>query len=337
MKPGIYLKDKIFEIALLFFALITIEILLFCYPVDAMIRIYIPVSILAAVSIGMTVEYQIKKHYYNRLSELEELDQKYLITEVVEEPSFAEGKILYEILQETEKSRLENVSAMRRQREDYKDYIEMWIHEVKLPIAGARLILENHPEFKATKIGDELDRIEAYTEQALYYARSSTVEKDYLIRKCSLKEIVNAAVRKNKRNLIASRFRIDIRDVDKEVYADSKWMIFILGQIIGNSIKYSAKEDRQLSFSAEEKDELVILSVRDNGIGIEDSEQGRVFDKGFTGTNGRLSESKSTGLGLYLCKTLCEKMGIGIALTSEYGKFTEVQILFPKGSHTDFE
>ncbi len=226
MKPGNYLKDKIFEIAFLFFALITIEILLYCYPVDAMIRIYIPVSILAAVSIGMTVEYQIKKHYYNRLSDrLAELDQKYLITEVVEEPSFAEGKILYEILQETEKSRLENVSAMRRQREDYKDYIEMWIHEVKLPIAGARLILENHPEFKATKIGDELDRIEAYTEQALYYARSSTVEKDYLIRKCSLKEIVNAAVRKNKRNLIASRFRIDIRDVDKEVYADSKWMI----------------------------------------------------------------------------------------------------------------
>lgn len=215
---------------------------------------------------------------------------------------------------------------------DYKEYIEMWIHEVKLPIATSKMIIENNKNEITKSIEEELDKIENYTEQALFYARSNTVEKDYYIKKCKLKNIVNESIRKNKNVLIQEKMEINLHDLDFEVNTDSKWVIFILNQLIQNSIKYMNKEiDSKLEIYSTKKKENVILHFIDNGIGIKKEELSRVFDKGFTGTNGRLLGQKSTGIGLYLCKKLSNKLGIDIEILSSRDG-TEVILIFPFGS-----
>ena len=231
---------------------------------------------------------------------------------------------------------IENVNKYKKIQEEYKEYIELWIHEIKIPIATSKMIIENNKSEAGRSIDEELDKVEDYIEQALYYARSNTVEKDYIIGKVELREIVNTAVIKNKNLLITNKVNLDLHGLDRWVYTDSKWMVFILNQIIQNAVKYGRNEDSKLEIFAEEEKEKVILFVKDNGIGIKSSEICRVFEKGFTGENGRIIGKKSTGIGLYLCKKLCEKLEIGLELESEKGVGTKVAITFPMGSYNKF-
>ena len=181
----------------------------------------------------------------NIKNNLEKLDTKYLISEIINTPDFIEGKILKNTIQETGKSMLENVNTYKRLQEDYKEYIELWIHEIKIPIATSKLIIENNKNEITKSIDEELDEIENYTEQALFYARSNTVNKDYVVTKSNLKEIVNEAILKSKRALLSNKISIELNDLEKEVFTDSKWATFIINQIIQNSIKYSKKEDKK--------------------------------------------------------------------------------------------
>ena len=335
MKFKDFIKDKIWLIVLLVLAVLSIEILLLAYHILAIIRIYIALIIIIVVTIALSIEFYKKKNFYNKLKEdLEDLSEKYLISEIINTPDFTEGKILKEVIQETGKSMLENVNIYKRNQEDYKEYIELWIHEIKIPIATSKLIIENNKSKVTRSINEELDKIENYTEQALYYARSNDANKDYIITKTSLKEIVNTAILKNKTSLLSNKVTIELNEnIDKEVYTDSKWAIFILNQIIQNSIKYAKEEDKRIEIFSDEKKDKTILYIKDNGIGIKKGEITRVFDKGFTGENGRLIGKKSTGIGLYLCKKLCDKLGLGIELNSEVDVGTEVRIIFPKNSY----
>lgn len=333
-----YIKDRLLLIVLLLLAILSIETLLFAYQILPIIRIYIAVILILVVAIAMGIEYYKKKNFYNKLKQdLEELNEKYLISEIINTPNFTEGKILKEVILETGKSMLENVNIYKNIQEDYKEYIELWIHEIKIPIATSKLIIENNKSNVTRSINEELDKIDNYTEQALYYARSNDANKDYIITKTSLKEIVNMAVLKNKTNLLNNKVTVNLQEgLDKEVYTDSKWAVFILNQIIQNSIKYAKEADKTIEIFSEEKKEKVILYIKDNGIGIKKGEIIRVFDKGFTGENGRIIGKKSTGIGLYLCKKLCDKLGIGIELNSKQNVGTEVRIVFPKNSYTNF-
>ena len=332
-----YLKDKMIYISLLLFAVITIEILLIPYDIQIFIKIYVAVAIIVGFLIGFLVEYYSKKNYYETIkSRIKELQEEYLIMEVLPKADFTEANILEEIIRDIGKSMLENVNKYKYLQEDYKDFIELWIHEIKIPIATSKMIVENNKNEITENINEELDKIDNYTEQALFYARSNTVEKDYIVRKIQLKEIVNASILKNKAQLIQNKISIDIKDLEEIVYTDSKWCIFIINQIIQNSIKYSKRENRQIEIFSEEKKENIILHLKDNGIGIKENELTRVFEKGFTGENGRIIGQKSTGIGLYLCKKLCNKLGLGIELNSEKGEGTEVKIIFPKNSYTNF-
>lgn len=328
-----YLKDKIIYISLLLFAVITIEILLIPYDIQIFIKIYVAVAIIVGFLIGFLVEYYSKKNYYETIkSRIKELQEEYLIMEVLPKADFTEANILEEIIRDIGKSMLENVNKYKYLQEDYKDFIELWIHEIKIPIATSKMIVENNKNEITASIDEELDKIDNYTEQALFYARSNTVEKDYIVRKIQLKEIVNASILKNKAQLIQNKISIDIKDLEEIVYTDSKWCIFIINQIIQNSIKYSKKENRQIEIFSEEKKENIILHLKDNGIGIKESELTRVFEKGFTGENGRITGKKSTGIGLYLCKKLCDKLCIGLELNSKKDEGTEVKLIFPKNS-----
>lgn len=330
-----FLKDKLLTISLLSFGILTIEIFLAIYPIGNFIKIYIPIVIMGLYFISITIEYLNKKRFYRKIENiLEELEEKYLLTELMESPNFTEGKQLKEILEQTNKAMLENVNQYKYLTEDYKEYIELWIHEIKLPLATSKLIIENNKNAATKSIYEELDKVEDYIEQALFYARSNTVEKDYYIKKNRLKDMVNECIKKNKNILIQEKISMNLHDLDIEVNTDSKWIIFILNQLIQNSVKYrKLKENTIIEICAKRGKENVVLYIRDNGIGIEKGEITRVFDKGFTGTNGRISNKKSTGIGLYLCQKLCHKLGIAIELDSVQNEGTEVQLIFPKSSY----
>ena len=329
-----FIKDKLFTTILILFGIITIEIFLLAYQVDNFIRIYIALAIITLYIIGLSIEYIEKRNFYkNIVNMLDELNEKYFITELIKSPNFSEGKILKSILEQTDKSMLENVNKFKYMQEDYKDYIELWIHEIKIPIATSKLIVENNKNEVTKSIDEELTKVENYTEQALFYARSNTVEKDYYIKKVRLKEIVNESIKKNKNALIQDKISLNIHDLDIDVNTDNKWIVFILNQIIQNSTKYKMPEKiLEIEIYAKQNAENVVLYIKDNGIGIKESEITRVFEKGFTGTNGRISGKKSTGIGLYLCKKLCQKLGTDIELTSAKNEGTTVKIIFPKNS-----
>lgn len=334
----LFLREKASTILLLLFGLITIEIFLMAYNVGMFIKIYIPLIIIGLYMISIIIEYFKRKRFYdNLLNMLEKLDEKYLITEIIKTPNFLEGQIFKNSLEQIDKSMLENVNKYKYMTEDYKEYIELWIHEIKIPIATSKMVIENNKNAITKSIDEELDKVENYIEQALFYARSNTVEKDYYIRKVVLKEIVNESIKKNKSSLIQEKISIDIHDLDVEVNTDNKWIVFILNQIIQNSIKYRKKENSVIEIYANQGKENVILYIKDNGIGIKQGEITRVFEKGFTGTNGRLSNKKSTGIGLYLCKKLCNKLGIGIELNSVQNKGTAVMLIFPQSSYIELK
>ena len=337
MKFRDFIKDKILLIVIVILALISIEILLLAYNIGIIAQIYIAIIIILVVSISIFVEYKNKQHFYNQLkANMDELNEKYLISEIIKTPNFIEGKILKETIQDTGKSMLENVNYYKNIQEEYKEYIELWIHEVKIPIAASKMIIENNKNSVTKSIDEELDKVENYIEQALFYARSNAVEKDYIINKTNLKEIVSGSILKNKTTLLNEKVALELKDIEQEVYTDSKWATFIINQIIQNAIKYSKKENKRIEIYSKTKNDKVILYIKDNGIGIKKGEITRVFERGFTGENGRIVGQKSTGIGLYLCKKLCDKLGLGIELNSEKDIGTEVRIIFPKNSYTNF-
>ena len=252
MKFGEFIKEQILLIFLVLFIIASSEILLLPYPqIEIFVRLYIAICPVIIIGIDIVVEYRKKSNFYNELkNNLEKLDTKYLISEIINTPDFIEGKILKNTIQETGKSMLENVNSYKQLQEDYKEYIELWIHEIKIPIATSKLIIENNKNEITKSIDEELDEIENYTEQALFYARSNTVNKDYVVTKSNLQEIVNGAILKNKSTLLSSKTSIELHDLEREVYTDSKWATFIINQIIQNSIKYSKKEDKKIQLYA---------------------------------------------------------------------------------------
>ena len=332
-----FIKEKLLSFMVLVLALFTILVFLLPYNVEGFIAVYIVAVPTAIYLVFNVAEYINKKSYYDTLeSNLNQLDEKYLISEIIPNANFEEGKILKETLRQTNKAMIENVNKYKFAVEDYKDYIEMWIHEIKIPIATSKLIIENNKSEVTKSIDEEINKMENYIEQVLFYARSNTVEKDYLVSKSNLKEIVNSAVVRNKESIVYNNIELNLHDLDKTVYTDSKWCIFILNQIIQNSIKYSKKNEKKIEIYSEEKKDNVTLLIKDNGIGIKEKDIPRVFEKGFTGENGRLIGKKSTGIGLYLCKKLCDKLDLGLIIKSKENKGTITSIIFPINSMTDF-
>ena len=243
---------------------------------------------------------------------------EYLISEVMELPEQAEDQVYYQLLKMAGKSMLEQIGEVERERLEYKEYIEQWIHEIKTPITAMKLLCENHRTDWTKELLLELEKTNRFTEQALYYARSEHTEKDYSVREMALSQVVHQAIADNKYLLLQGGMRLEVEEMQDTVYSDEKWVRFILNQLIANAVKYRT-EQPVLRISTHKRQDQVVLVVEDNGIGIAASDLPRIFEKGFTGQNGRMVQ-QSTGIGLYLCKRLCEKLGIGItAESSEHG------------------
>lgn len=278
-------------------------------------------------------DYHIRSRYYKQLTEtFGELDESSYLAEVVPRPDFYDGKLLHLILKRMGKDMNDKVLNHDIELAEYKDYMETWVHEVKLPIATAKLLISNHKNEITLSIEEEIDKVDNYVEQVLYYARSENVEQDYHLEWFSLKSLVIETVKKYARNFIQANVSPQMDDLEYQVLADRKWVGFILGQLIQNSIKYRS-ESASIRISAEETDNhQILLSIEDNGMGIRSEDLTRVFDKGFTGSNIR-NTSSATGIGLYLCRKLCLKLGLNITIDSKLSEWTKVTIYFPKGSN----
>lgn len=288
--------------------------------------------VLCCAATTLAIDYARVKAFWCDLEDTTQCsDRACHIVSLVDRPRFLEGRLAYDALESMGRKAADEVAVHRRQAEAYRDYIELWIHEIKTPIAAASLMAASLHGVQAARIEGELDRIDGYVEQALYYARSTSVSQDYAIREISLADVVRTAVKKQARYLI-SRKTIPIIDIadDEKVFADAKWLAFMIGQIAVNSAKYGA---RTLRFSTSIENggssrARTVLEVADDGCGVAASDVPRVFERGFTGENGR-SAASSTGMGLYLVAELCEKMGLAVAFASDQGVGTRVLLAFP--------
>ena len=328
-----YIKDKITTIIIGLITYSIILLILFAFKVNIEATIAITIVYLVGIITIVVVEYCKKKVFYDDFQKkLISLDQKYLIVEILNEPNFLEGKILTDALYEIDKSMIEKIKEYKMQVKDFKEYVELWIHEVKLPVASLTLMVHNQKGDQSKKLLSQLTRLDNYLEQILYYVRSENAEKDYLITKVNLSKVISNVALKNKDILLAKGIDFVVSDVDIEVLTDSKWLEFIINQIVDNSIKYSKEKNAYIKIVAKEESEVIGLIIYDNGKGISKCDLPRVFDKTFTGTNGRSESAKSTGMGLYLCRELCNKLGHKIQIISEEGKYTKVTILFDKNT-----
>lgn len=272
--------------------------------------------------------------FYGEIKSISDnLDKKYLMPEIIKKPGYYEGKIFYEVLRDAERNMHEELNYYKNLQSEYRDYIEAWVHEIKTPIASSKLILENSTSSDRNLLIDEMNKIDRYITQALYYSRSTDFNKDYIIKSFNLQKVINECIRENRREFINKKIGLDIdNSVNIKVTSDAKWVKFIINQIIINAIKYCRDEKPEIRIYVYEDDlnnsDRVKLVIEDNGIGIPQNDINRVFDKGFTGENGRVY-GKATGIGLYLCKKLCEKLDLKIELHSKMniGTIVEIQLI----------
>ncbi|MEE8677838.1 MAG: sensor histidine kinase [Olsenella sp.] len=258
----------------------------------------------------------------------------------IEEPSYPEGELSWQAMQSLARAAQADSHEAEAAVEEYRQYVETWVHEIKTPLAAVRLMLANADAPDTAAVSREIARIDSYVEQALYYARSTSVEKDYLVRSVPADSLVKEAVRSRARTLIEAHMAVDMSGLTVQdgtspvLICDPKWMDFILGQLIDNAVKYRQAKNPQISFSARIEEagtanEHAVLKVADNGCGISEADLPRIFERGFTGENGR-SHGKATGMGLYLVRTLCQKMGLSVSVRSREGKGTAFEIAFPQ-------
>ena len=255
----------------------------------------------------------------------------YLILSLVEEPTNNQDVAIYRFLETLTARYDQELQQAQTENRSYQEYIELWIHEIKTPIAAAKLILANVHSPEAGHLKLELERIESAVEQALYYARSLSLTNDYLIHEIDLTSCIKEACKRNSRYLIECHCTPSIHVSENlRVLADEPWLVFILSQVIINAATYGASE---IVFCAEVLDShspngRTVLEVKDNGCGIVAEDVPRVFDRGFTGSNGRRS-GHSTGMGLYLVALMCHRMDIGVEIASEENVGTRLIFSFP--------
>ena len=327
MSGKLYVKNHLPLILLNLLGALALSLFLLATGNAIQTVLFILITWMLVLILCLTICYLSRKKRLDKLLEMAgQLKERYLIPEVMQKPDRAEEQVFYQILKMSEKSMLERIGEVERERGEYRAYIEQWVHEVKTPITALKLLCENNRSPFSRDVLAELENINRYTEQALYYARSEHTEKDYSVREMNLADVVHGAIADNKYLLRQCDMAITVDDLEPVVYADDKWVRFILNQIISNAVKYRAPQHPALRIFTERSGDQVLLSIADNGIGIPESDLPRIFEKGFTGQNGRTIHS-STGIGLYLCKRLCDKLGIGLAASSS-DKGTTITLSF---------
>ena len=316
-----YLKKniKVYILFVVFIAIFFIMFYLYNLPLEALI--YTGSFCFLASCIASFLDFVNYKESYKKLKFLE----KNILSDLEGLPKSLDiridyyHKIIEKLYEELEKLTQEN----RKKNTDMVDYYSMWVHQIKTPIAAMNFLLDNE-EIDQKILQQELFKIERYVEMVLTYIRLDSISSDYVITKINLDEVVKDSVKKYATIFINKKIKLNYVSHETIVISDKKWLSFAFEQILGNSVKYSSNGGEITIETCENK-----LVIEDNGMGIKEEDLPRIFEKGFTGFNGRY-EKKSSGLGLYLCKKTLDKLGHHIEISSKVGKGTRIEITFPK-------
>ena len=316
-----YLKKNI-KVYILFVVFITIFFIMFyLYNLQLEALIYTGSFCFLASLIASFLDFVNYRESYKKLKFLE----KNILNDLEDLPKSLDiridyyHKIIEKLYEELEKSTQEN----RQKNIDMVDYYSMWVHQIKTPIAAMNFLLDNE-EVDLKNLQQELFKIERYVEMVLTYIRLDSISSDYVITKINLDEVVKDSVKKYATIFINKKIKLNYVSHETMVISDKKWLSFAFEQILGNSVKYS-RADGEITIKTYENR----LVIEDKGIGIKEEDLPRIFEKGFTGFNGRY-EKKSSGLGLYLCKKTLDKLGHHIEISSKVGEGTRIEITFPK-------
>ncbi|WP_313630889.1 two-component system sensor histidine kinase SapS [Enterococcus devriesei] len=276
-----------------------------------------------------TIDYQRRKKWFKAFDEQEESHLQHFVAAATTN----EEQLLQEYVNRQVREHHLTMEQLLDSQKDQKDYMDSWIHEIKVPLAAVDLILNSIefdiPDDKFVLLQNEIQQIDEYVEQILYYSRSDEFVNDYLIQEYSLKKIIQPIIRSQANYFIQKNLQLTLSEEDAKVLTDAKWIEFIFRQLLSNAIKYTPNHG-EISITIAVKRGGVALSLQDNGIGIPPEDLGRIFDKGFTGENGRKAQQHSTGLGLYLAKRLAEKLGVGLTAESTMNEGTTMTLFFPR-------
>ncbi|EGF87868.1 sensor histidine kinase [Gemella taiwanensis] len=316
-----YLKKniKVYILFIVFILIFFIMFYLYNLPLEALI--YTGSFCFLAALIASFSDFVNYKESYKKLNFLEQniLNDLEALPKSLDIRIDYYHKIIEKLYEELEKLTQEN----RQKNTDMVDYYSMWVHQIKTPIAAMNFLLDNE-EVDQKILQQELFKIERYVEMVLTYIRLDSTSSDYVITKINLDEVVKDTVKKYAALFINKKIKLNYVSHETMVISDKKWLSFAFEQILGNSVKYSSTNGEITIETFENK-----LVIEDKGIGIKEEDLPRIFEKGFTGFNGRY-EKKSSGLGLYLCKKTLDKLGHHIEISSTVGKGTRVEITFPK-------
>ena len=316
-----YLKKntKTYILFVVFIAIFFFMFYLYNLPLEALI--YTGSLCFLAGLIGNAMDFINYRKSYKKLKFLE----KNIINDREDLPKSLDIRIDYyhKIIEKLYRE-LENETQKNKQKNtDMVDYYSMWVHQIKTPIAAMNFLLDNE-EVDQKNLQQELFKIERYVEMVLTYIRLDSISSDYVITKINLDEVVKDSVKKYATIFINKKIKLNYVSHETMVISDKKWLGFAFEQILGNSVKYSSTGGEITIETCENK-----LVIEDNGMGIKEEDLPRIFEKGFTGFNGRY-EKKSSGLGLYLCKKTLDKLGHHIEISSKVGEGTRIEITFPK-------
>ncbi|MDV4151341.1 sensor histidine kinase [Clostridium sp. AL.422] len=334
MKFNRFIADRKFSI--LCFLLLMIFISLMIHLDDTVTVslgniLYINLVSFSFYLIYLIASYLYYRSYYQGLYDIVENKRDEIINRLPKPQNYSQI-LFHEIVSSLYNEQSSKIQRLNEQKKEYEEFIDSWVHQVKTPISVGRLLIENSPNSSNKEtlysIEEEFDKIENYIEQALYYSKIDYFSKDYIINEIELDRLVKETVKKQAKTFINKKIKIEISNIDLEVVTDKKWLSFILDQVLSNSLKYTLDNGKIKIYGVSEERAKKLI-IQDNGIGIKREDLGRVFDKGFTGYNGR-ENYKSTGIGLYLSKKLAIKLGHDITIESQYGEYTKVTIIFPK-------
>ena len=329
MNFTMYLKNRLLLITgqLLFIFLA----FLYFYSLGITFGQFLFVALPYAVSVFLyyTIDYVRKRNYFRQIARsLRCMEEKYLLPEIFDGRKSYEDAAYMAILREMGNAMAERLETLSSRNRDYRELIEAWVHEIKQPLASIRLLGRSSDAGSLRRIQARAEEINHLTEQVLYYARSEELAADMAVHASALKTVLLAAIEENRYLLQLSGFTVEMPDNDIKVYTDEKSLLFVCSQIIRNAVAYRCQENPRLTLSCKSSGSQAVLSFADNGTGIAPEDIPRVFDKGFTGQNGRKNR-RSTGIGLYLCRKFCRHMQADIVVSSREGEGTTVTVTLP--------
>lgn len=291
---------------------------------DVSISLYAGLLSVCLLSVYLVIRYIRNRTFYVRLAE-EVSSTEELLKDKHQTPLAQSLQRLFKYQYRRYQTDLQHY---KHKIESHLEFIHQWVHQMKTPLSVIHLMIRNRDEAEFAAIGDELDRIRKGLDIVLYTARLDTFERDFHVETLDLRRVVREVTSSQKRLFIRSHvFPLIRMDEPLLIASDEKWLAFVLTQLITNAVRYTRGENRKIVFYGYRRGEQTVLEVQDEGVGIPQGDLPRVFEPYFTGENGREFQ-ESTGMGLYLAKQICGKLGHDIQVESEAGKGTTVRLIF---------